>query len=72
MRSAVHLPLFASLALNSSTRISKGEEEECLRNTVNIVNAALEGAEDCEQFQSKTLKQTQLQKLPWSALCSRY
>ena len=47
------LPLFASLALNSSTRISKGEEEECLRNTVNIVNAALEGAEDCEQFQSK-------------------
>ena len=45
------LPLFASLSLAQST----GEEgdAECLRNTISIVDAALQGAGDCEQFQSK-------------------
>ena len=49
----------------------EGEDEECLKNTINIVNAALRGAEDCEQFQSKNARQMLSQKLPWSALCSR-
>ena len=46
------LPLFASLSFPQSTG-GEGEDEECLKNTINIVNAALRGAEDCEQFQSK-------------------
>ena len=46
------LPLFASLSFPQSTG-GEGEDEECLQNTINIVNAALRGAEDCEQFQSK-------------------
>ena len=41
------LPLFASLSFPQSTG-GEGEDEECLRNTINIVNAALRGAEDCE------------------------